>query len=327
MCGAKSNEPRSVCCSMSRQSWRSAMCAKQPKRLIGYRQRIAANHPTIAELLQPIQDLTYITRLIRGVIDDRSRVKDSASRELTEVRQQLAVFDEKIQNEFRRLLRSAEIRKSLRYPQPTMCGDHHVLAVAINYRHMVPGIVHRTSPTGETIFVEPAKIAQISADVIHLKNVEEREVRRVLRQLTSSIGQDAKRIQATLGIVAEVDFVASKGRFGLKHNMHVAHLSTEPMLRLQDAATRSCSNSQARKQPPLSAMKLKSRPPANLLKACLSPPPTRPTHLKIQVQQPPMSPLFRSMCNLVMTMICWSSRDRTPAARLSHSRPLVCFRR
>src|SRR5450759_3391472 len=111
-----------------------------------------------------------------------------ASAELSQVRQKIAAVDEKVQSRIKHLLRDPELRKVLRYPNATVSGDHYVLPVAINYRHKIPGVVHRTSSTGETIFIEPSAIAGLSAERVVLKGEEEREVRRVLRKLSAEVG-------------------------------------------------------------------------------------------------------------------------------------------
>src|SRR5262249_56600672 len=99
----------------------------------------------------------------------------------------LADVDERVQNQIRRLLRDPELRKILRYPNATVSGDHYVLPVAVNHRHKLPGVVHRTSSTGETVFVEPAGIANLSAERAVLKGEEDREIRRVLRRLSADV--------------------------------------------------------------------------------------------------------------------------------------------
>src|SRR5439155_9376136 len=115
----------------------------------------------------------------------RGHVLDMASPELADVRRRLADVDERVKHQIQRLLRDPELRKILRYPNATVSGDHYVLPVAVNYRHKVPGVVHRTSGTGETLFIEPAGVASLSAERAVLKADEDREVRRVLRKLSA----------------------------------------------------------------------------------------------------------------------------------------------
>src|SRR5207249_5448741 len=116
-------------------------------------------------------------------------VLDMASGELAQLRQQLAEIDERVQNQIKRLLRDPELRKILRYPNATMSGDHYVLPVAVNHRHKLQGVVHRTSSTGETVFIEPAGVANLSAERAVLKGDEDREIRRILRKLTGEVGR------------------------------------------------------------------------------------------------------------------------------------------
>src|SRR5207302_9760149 len=119
-------------------------------------------------------------------------VLDMASRELAGVREKIADVDERVQNVIKRLLRDPELRKILRYPNATVSGDHYVLPVAVNHRHKLQGVVHRTSSTGETLFIEPAGVANLSAERTLLKADEDRETRRVLRRLSADVGRIAR---------------------------------------------------------------------------------------------------------------------------------------
>jgi DNA mismatch repair protein MutS2 len=204
-------------------------------RVVEYRGRVGVNHPVLKELLSPIQDLRHVTRAIDVAIDERGKVRDSASPELTNIRRELAAVDEKILNELRRLIRSGDTRKALRYSDPTVHEGHHVLAVAVNFRHLVPGIVHRTSATGETLFIEPARVAEIAAGSASIRNAEEREIRRILRQLTATVGNDSRRILSSIHTLVELDFTRAKADWCLKHGMKAPVIGAGRGLRLLDA--------------------------------------------------------------------------------------------
>src|SRR5205085_1424672 len=116
-----------------------------------YRMRLDERFQRLSALLAPVEDLGLVAKTITGCIDARGYVLDMASRELAKLRQQLAEVDERVQNQIKRLLRDPELRKILRYPNATVSGDHYVLPVAVNHRHKLQGVVHRTSSTGETV--------------------------------------------------------------------------------------------------------------------------------------------------------------------------------
>src|SRR5207244_10248162 len=109
---------------------------------------------------------------------------------------------ERVVSVIRALLPDPNLREILRYPNATVSGDHYVLPVAVNHRHKLPGVIHRTSSTGETLFVEPTGVANLSAERAVLKGEEEREVRRVLRRLSGEVGRVARPLARALDIMA-----------------------------------------------------------------------------------------------------------------------------
>jgi DNA mismatch repair protein MutS2 len=200
-----------------------------------YRMRLDERFQRLATLLTPIEDLGPVAKSITGCIDPRGQVLDMASRELALVRQQLAEVDERVQNQIKRLLRDPELRKILRYPNATVSGDHYVLPVAVNHRHKLQGVVHRTSSTGETVFIEPAGVASLSAERSVLKASEEREVHRILRQLSAEVGRVARPLGIALDVMAELDLITAKARYSRDYAMFAPDVNTEGQLWLRQA--------------------------------------------------------------------------------------------
>jgi DNA mismatch repair protein MutS2 len=200
-----------------------------------YRMRLDERWQGLIALLAPVEDLGVVAKSITGCIDGRGHVLDMASPELGRVRQQLAEVDERVQNQIKRLLRDSELRRILRYPNATVSGDHYVLPVAVNHRHKLQGVVHRTSSTGETVFIEPAGIANLSAERAVLKGEEEREVRRILRRLSSEVGKVSRPLGHALDAMARLDFVTAKARFSRAYDMTAADMNDEGRLWLRQA--------------------------------------------------------------------------------------------
>src|SRR5947209_4695620 len=165
-----------------------------------YRMRLDERYQRLATLLGAIEDLGLVAKGITACIDSRGHVLDLASRELAQIRQQLAEVDKRVQNQIKRLLRDPELRKILRYPNATVSGDHYVLPVAVNHRHKLQGIVHRTSGTGETVFIEPVGVASLSAERSIVKGNEEREIQRILRRLSGEVAKVARPLAISIEI-------------------------------------------------------------------------------------------------------------------------------
>jgi DNA mismatch repair protein MutS2 len=200
-----------------------------------YRQHLSPRFGRLIEMLASLEDLGQVGKAITGCIDSRGHVLDMASRELANVRQKLADVDERVQNVIKRLLRDPELRKILRYPNATVSGDHYVLPVAVNHRHKLQGVVHRTSSTGETLFVEPAGVANLSAERAVLKGEEDREVRRILRRLSGDVAKVSKPLGHAIELMARLDLVTAKARFSREYRMFAPDVNTEGRLWLREA--------------------------------------------------------------------------------------------
>ena len=200
-----------------------------------YRMRLAEHLTGLIDHLSGIEDLGTVAKTIGGCIDGRGHVLDMASRDLAAVRQRLHELDEKVKSEVRRLLQNPELRRILSYPNATVSGDHYVLPVAANHRHKVPGVVHRVSGTGETIFIEPASIANLSAERVALKADEDREVKRVLRRLSGEVGRVAKPLAYALDVMAKLDLITAKARYSRDFNMWPPDLTTDGRVWLRQA--------------------------------------------------------------------------------------------
>src|SRR5207244_2009906 len=146
-----------------------------------------------------------------------------------------AEVDERVQNQIKRLLRDPELRKILRYPNATVSGEHYGLPVAVNHRHKIQGVVHRTSSTGETVFIEPAGVASLSAERIVLKGEEDREVRRILRRLSAEVARVARPLGFALDVMAKLDLITAKAKFSRDFHMYPPDMNADGRLWLRNA--------------------------------------------------------------------------------------------
>jgi DNA mismatch repair protein MutS2 len=200
-----------------------------------YRMRLGERHGKLIELLTPVEDLGHVAKSITGCIDSRGHVLDMASRELAQIRQKLNDVDERVQSHIRRLLRDPQLRSILRYPNATVNGDHYVLPVAVNHRHKIQGVVHRTSSTGETVFIEPAGVASLSAERVILKGDEEREIRRILRRLSAEVAKVSRPLCHAIDVLARLDLITAKARYSRDFRMYAPDINTEGHLWLRTA--------------------------------------------------------------------------------------------
>ena len=171
--------------------------ARQPRPLARPDRRRSS--PGSAGSRQGVGEFSGVANAIEGCLDSRGKVLDTASRKLSALRREIGQVEERIQETLRRMLRSPEIKRILRYPNFTMVGHHYVLPIAKDHRGEIQGSVHRTSASNETVYIEPQAIAEQSAQLSYLRAREAKEIRRILRWLSAQVGQVAESLLGTPG--------------------------------------------------------------------------------------------------------------------------------
>jgi DNA mismatch repair protein MutS2 len=197
--------------------------------------RIGNQFPRLGGLRKNVGEFSGLVSAIDGCLDSRAKVIDTASRRLSAVRREIAQVEERIQETLRHLLRSADVRRSLRFPNFTMVGHHYVLPVSKDHRGEIEGAVLRTSASNETVYIEPRAIGEKSAQLSFLRARELKEIRRILRWLSAQIGLVAESLLGTLETMAELDLLHAKARLAIDYRMTPPHVNQEGRLVLRGA--------------------------------------------------------------------------------------------
>jgi DNA mismatch repair protein MutS2 len=169
--------------------------------------------PRLAELAAPI-DLSLrplAGELARGVEEDGSDLRDTASATLRRLRKELREGRARAADELRRLARGSGLRRHLQEDFVTQRGGRPVLAVKASARSHVPGVVHDTSSSGETLFVEPFEVVELNNRQAEAARAERGEVERILRQLSASVAERAAELRALVDATAAVDLALARG--------------------------------------------------------------------------------------------------------------------
>jgi DNA mismatch repair protein MutS2 len=173
----------------------------------------AEEAPLLNELAAGIDpSLRRLAETIASRVEaDGSDLKDSASPELRRLRRQLREGRGRIADELRRLARRSGVREHLQEDFITQRGGRPVLAVKASSRSAVPGVVHDASSSGETLFVEPFEIVDLSNRQSEAAGAERDEAERILRELTAAVGECAADVRVLVEVVAEIDLVLACG--------------------------------------------------------------------------------------------------------------------
>jgi len=200
-----------------------------------YLRDLPDSYPELRHLAGRVGDFGSIADRIRAVIDERSQVRDSASPKLAGLRREIEQATLAIRQTVERLLQDPGIRRLLQYPNFTFHGDRMVLPLRVEYRGRLPGIVHRLSDSGATMYVEPAEVVELNNRISNLRSAEQEEIGRLLWELSHEIHLNVREIRRTLDALAVIDLIAAKVRFAADYQMHCPPIGVAGTLNVRRA--------------------------------------------------------------------------------------------
>ena len=172
--------------------------------------------PALAEVAERIPYLEVQESNISRSINRSGEVEDAASPVLRELRSQARVAYGRLEETLQRMIRSDRGQNVLQEPLITERNGRLVVPVKVEMRSRMPGLVHDVSGSGETIFVEPLAAVTLGNQWRELKFAETREEDRILRDLSTSIGDYADEVGFTLDLLARLDVALAKGRYAMR---------------------------------------------------------------------------------------------------------------
>lgn len=162
------------------------------------------------EVTAPYRPLKELQRALTDAIDERGAVLDRASPALARIRKNLQGAQREARDRVSALLRSPKYARAIQDSVVTMRDGRFVVPVKTEFSNDVPGIVHDTSSSGQTVFVEPLAALETNNRVRTLQIDEEREVTRILAELSRQAGAQAAQIDANVEMLAQLDLLAAK---------------------------------------------------------------------------------------------------------------------
>src|SRR5260370_19794030 len=158
----------------------------------------------VRQLSSGIADFTDFLRGFRNKILPDGTLDDRASPALASVRREIEKQKRSIQESLRAHLRRLAAGDALQEEVVTIRGDRFVIPVKAEHKRRVQGVVHGTSSSGQTVFVEPLETIEQNNELVRLLDEELAEVHRILLEITQRIGERAQEIDAAVEVLSEL---------------------------------------------------------------------------------------------------------------------------
>jgi DNA mismatch repair protein MutS2 len=173
------------------------------------------------------------TAQVREKIEASGEVVDHASPELKLIRERLRKQRTRLRGTLESYLRGKETSKYLQEQVVTERNGRYVLVVKAEHRNAIPGIVHGTSTSGASLFLEPLSTVEINNDIVALEEQEREEIRRILLALTDAFRSRPLDLHRTVEAGTELDVFQARARFAMAVDGIQPELSTNGAFELQ----------------------------------------------------------------------------------------------
>ncbi len=172
---------------------------------------------------------------LENSILSEEELSDGASSELASIRRKIRQTGAKLRSTLDKMVKSSSMQKCLQDAVVTMRDGRYVLPVKSEYKGAVPGLVHDTSATGQTYFIEPMSIVDCNNDIRILESQEQEEIDRIIRALTAECALSADSISEGWRVCTILNLYFAKSNFAAKIKATAPVISDDGVIELKKA--------------------------------------------------------------------------------------------
>ena len=174
--------------------------------------------PAVTELSARIADFDDLLHYFRNKLLPDGTLDDRASPELARIRRETEKQRRHIQSTLQGYLRRLSEGGAVQEELITIRGERFVIPVKIEQKRRVPGVVHGTSSSGQTVFVEPMETIEQNNDLVRLLEDEQAEIHRILAEMAARLGASAPAIIEAMDVLGDLELQFAKARFGEQYD-------------------------------------------------------------------------------------------------------------
>lgn len=203
--------------------------------LSGWRDANAGVETVLDTLFGALTPNKYLEDAIFGAILSEEEMADNASPELASIRRKIRAQESKIREQLEKMTRSSAYSKYLQENIITMRNGRYVVPVKSEHRAEVPGLVHDTSSSGATVFIEPMAVVSANNEIKVLQSAERDEIDRILLELSVTAGGFCESIENSYACAVELNVIFAKAQLAYSMKATVPQINDKGIVDLRAA--------------------------------------------------------------------------------------------
>lgn len=190
---------------------------------------------SLSEYFRELYPIKQLEQRISESIISEEEMSDAASPELASIRKRIVRQGMNIREQLDKLIKSRSTQKFLQEAIVTVRDGRYVVPVRSEYKNEVAGLVHDTSATGQTFFIEPMSVVEANNEIRVLKSREQAEIERITRELSEQVAGSADSIANNFRVAEILELYFAKANLGAKMRGVAAKIVSEPRVLLHQA--------------------------------------------------------------------------------------------
>ncbi|HIS69441.1 MAG TPA: endonuclease MutS2 [Candidatus Gallacutalibacter stercoravium] len=203
--------------------------------LVEWRKHCEGVETSIDWRFEALSPNKYLEDKIAMSILSEEEMADTASPELASIRRKIQNASMRVKEQLDKLIRSSTYQKYLQDPIVTLRDGRYVVPVKAESRGNVPGLVHDTSASGATLFVEPMGVVEANNEIRMLQSQEKAEIERILAQLSAEAGGFADSIIEGYQAAVELNVIFAKARLAYQMKASLPVMNDDGKIELKKA--------------------------------------------------------------------------------------------
>lgn len=189
----------------------------------------------LTDYFNAIFPLNSLENAITTSIENEDTVSDKASAELFRIRRQIISSGDLIREKLDKIIRSSENQKYLQDNIITSRDGRYVVPVKSEHRGDISGLVHDTSASGQTLFIEPTAVVELNNEIKILRGKEREEIERIIRALSASVADNVDTIERSFESIKIIAVAFTKAFYGQKIKGVIPEFSSDFSMELKNA--------------------------------------------------------------------------------------------
>lgn len=186
-------------------------------------------------LFNALQPNKFLETAIYNAIVSEDEISDNASPALADIRRKIRIQESRVREQLEKFTRSQTNSKFLQENIITQRNGRYVVPVKNEYRGEIAGLVHDTSSSGATVFIEPMAVVEANNEIRVLQSKEREEIERILYELSVQAGDFSQSIKSSYECAVELNLIFAKAQYAYKIKAMPPVLNDSGVINLRSA--------------------------------------------------------------------------------------------